>query len=108
MPAWTQGKTVTCDIHGESGPALVCAHIIATLKGSCAGPVGFIEPDWSDSPDMPELAAWCFDCDRELLAAGRWTDAMHAYADVQMICERCFDAARKLNDIGLPPAAALL
>ena len=41
--------------------------------------------------DDPEPAAWCLDCERLLTEEGEWTDRMGEFADLRLICDRCFE-----------------
>jgi hypothetical protein len=41
--------------------------------------------------DDPEPAAWCLDCERTLTDEGEWTDRMGEFANLRLICDRCFE-----------------
>jgi hypothetical protein len=90
-------RIVECGKHGESGPALVCCHLAASLRNGATG-LGFFTPD----PQDAEPQAWCAECDAALTEEGEWNDRSEAVAGVTVICQGCFEDARALNAISQP------
>jgi uncharacterized protein DUF6882 len=84
--------TVDCDRHGSSSPAaFACRHVIdGTDRGFHTGYA-------PETPDDPWPDAWCDRCERLLDSEGRWTDSMTAFADVGLLCIRCYETVRERN-----------
>jgi hypothetical protein len=83
----SEKQVVHCGSHGPRRPAYVCRHVV---RGSG---LGFFTPDEPGD----DLHAWCRACDRVLQACGEWNDESEAYAQIVLICDLCFEAARKRN-----------
>jgi hypothetical protein len=86
-------ETVHCRQHGRHQATFVCRHIAESLRTNEA--VGFFTADDSDNP-RPD--AWCTACEKKVSeTGGEWTEASDAFADVTLICGRCYDRAKALN-----------
>ena len=89
-PAIPNSDVVMCDIHGRSGQAFVCQHLV---RGSG---LGFYQPD-NPADDVARYSAWCGECDQVLRQEGEWNDASEEFANVTLICRGCFEVARTRN-----------
>lgn len=86
------GSRMECRFHGTQKPSFVCHH----LKNGIG--LGFHEPEGEPDPDVPFKNAWCSECDRILLDQDdEWNDVSEGFAQVQVICEGCFEDIRKRN-----------
>ena len=87
---------VYCPQHGKTRPAFVCHHLVNGVSR------GFLTPNLAgiSKHDADELQAWCSDCERVRHGQGEWNDISEGYANITMICEGCFDAARERNEVG--------
>jgi hypothetical protein len=52
------------------------------------------------SPDNPWPDGWCFACNEHLDATGGdWTDDNGDFADIKVVCHRCYERIRATNDV---------
>ena len=87
-------KSVTCAQHGERSVAFVCRHLV---RGSG---LGFFLSDQAQTADeCDERCGWCSQCEQVRQQQGGWTDVSEAFAGVTMICNACFEASRKRNEL---------
>lgn len=87
-------KKVSCCNHGERYPAFVCQHLVKNAK------VGFWEPFDSDPSKTykdDELNAWCDKCDEVLTQEGEWNDKSEEFAQIKLICDKCFFDMKAFN-----------
>lgn len=80
-------ERVHCDIHGERALTIVCHHIVegTALLWRQA------EPPTKDNP-FPD--AWCEKCEVQFINRGGWTDESLAFADLQVLCDGCYQRIR--------------
>ena len=84
---------VYCSEHGQQEETFVCQHIVETLKDK--KPRGFF---WSSSQNIKRPDAWCYDCNTRVKAMdGEWTEDIEKHANIQLLCGKCYDNAKKLN-----------
>jgi hypothetical protein len=76
-----------CGSHGPRRRAYVCRHV---AHGSG---LGFVTPDEPGD----NLHGWCSACERVRRACGGWNDESETHAQIVLICDLCFEAARKRN-----------
>ena len=93
-------RKVHCGQHGACLPAFICRHLISGVK------LGFYGAN-CPNPDAPADGGfeqcqngWCQKCEHERIRCGGWTDESEAFAEVTMICERCFEKFRERNTTG--------
>ena len=80
---------IQCREHGARTCAFVCVHLLTAMQtGTSAGGPWMVEEATADDP---EPVAWCLDCERILSDEGEWTDRMGEFADLKVICDRCFE-----------------
>ena len=82
-------KRVHCEAHGECRATFVCQHLVRG-RG-----LGFCEAD--RKPGSAAGSAWCSECERVRVQQGGWDDISEGFAKVTMICDACFEAARRRN-----------
>jgi hypothetical protein len=80
---------VQCQEHGARTCAFVCGHLLTAMQEGTSSNGPWIVED--ATTDDPEPAAWCLDCERLLAEEGEWTDRMDEFADLRLICDRCFE-----------------
>jgi len=81
-----------CPRHGEQEAASVCRHIAESLDSGKA--VGF---HWSSSSTSRRPDAWCSKCNHLMMTSGEdWTPEVLAVAQVNLLCAKCYDAARSI------------
>jgi len=86
-------ESVHCRQHGQQQATFVCQHIAQSLRTNAGA--GFF---MANDPGNPRPDAWCAACERKVSeTGGEWTEASNAFAQVTMICGRCYDRARMLN-----------
>lgn len=87
--------TVECGKHGSRRPAYVCQHLNTKHR------VGFYEPTPSH-PDViqpdDDLEAWCDECEKVRAAEGEWNDTSEAFANIRLVCDKCFFEMKMLNE----------
>jgi hypothetical protein len=88
-------KYVDCRAHEKQRAAFVCKHLIGSEK------VGFNEAfDTFEGMELGEdddFQAWCNKCENERQKKGEWTDASMAFADIKLVCEKCYFEIKELN-----------
>jgi len=87
---------LTCNIHGERKIAFVCQHLINGVRQ------GFWEPFDSNPAieyESEELNAWCKKCDKILNETGMWNNESEKYANIQLVCDKCFFKLKKENKL---------
>jgi hypothetical protein len=80
-------RVVHCGSHGPRRPAFVCRHL---AQGTG---LGFFVPDGAGG----DLQAWCGECERVRARCGGWDDESEGFAQIMLICDLCFEAARERN-----------
>jgi hypothetical protein len=97
LGAMSDKERVTCGAHGETPATFTCRHIATGL--AC----GFHASE--GEPDDPWPDAWCDLCEEAYQAAGEtWNDESERVASIQLLCSRCYEAARDRN-LRVPPLA---
>jgi hypothetical protein len=86
-------RTVHCKKHGEQQETFVCNHLVNGLD--TASPVGF----WrAEDPGNFRPDAWCTACNEVLREeAGEWNERSESFADLKLLCGKCYYSARELN-----------
>ena len=88
-------KTVQCSEHGSQPETFVCQHIVRGLFEGV--PYGFF---WARDVDTPRPDAWCSACNEMVSrSGGEWTDEAVALASVKILCGRCYDRAKMMNNL---------
>ena len=91
---------VECDTHGRQDPAFVCQHL---AEGGKTDALGFYQAAIDlENREWGDLNAWCAACEEVLEKEGDWNDRSEAFAQVKMICQRCF-AESKAAQLRLDP-----
>lgn len=83
-----ESERVECGRHGARRAAFVCRHVAG------GSGLGFHEGDG------PDLCAWCEECERVRLEHGGWDEESEKVAEIMLICEACFEEARRRNRLG--------
>ncbi len=79
-------QVVQCATHGRRQKAYVCHHV-AWGSGR-----GFYMPD-----EYGRRNGWCEACEQVRRRCGGWTDESESFAQIVLICDLCFEAARDRN-----------
>ena len=86
-------QMIRCDVHGDQPETFLCQHVVTSLFTS--QPVGFW---WADDPGNPHPDAWCTACNEVLKEEnGEWTKRSESFADLKLLCAKCYEKARELN-----------
>jgi hypothetical protein len=85
-----RAKRIHCEVHGPGYVTYVCRHLVQG-RG-----LGFF---CADDPDDERPDAWCGDCDQVLEEEGDWNDRSEGFAQVTVVCSRCYDVLRKRNAV---------
>jgi hypothetical protein len=80
-------RAVHCGSHGLRRPAYVCRHL------AWGSGLGFFAPD--DAGD--DLQGWCEECEQVRTRCGGWGDESEEFAQIMLICDLCYQAARERN-----------
>jgi len=88
-------RYVTCSMHEYGRRAFVCQHLDLDSK------VGF-EEAFETTEDMElmegdDFQAWCNTCELVRQKEGGWNERSEAFADIKLICEKCYFEIKKLN-----------
>jgi len=88
-------KTI-CPEHGEQQTTFVCKHLAGSLNDKKV--VGYFCS--TESPENPRPDAWCIDCEEILQKNnGNWSKEIEDTAGITLLCGKCYDEAKKINDI---------
>ena len=86
---------VECLQHGLQRNAFVCNHIISGEK------VGFEEAfeTWENMglDDDDDLQAWCNACEEVRIEHDGWNDESMKFADIKLVCEKCYFKFKAIN-----------
>jgi hypothetical protein len=80
--------TFLCERHGPARAAFVCHHLVG------GSGLGFWHSDNGPYPD-----AWCDACDAVMMRTGRWTAKAQKFADIRIVCHRCYVNIRRRNRV---------
>lgn len=47
--------------------------------------------------DNDDLQAWCDTCEKVRAEAGEWNEASEAFAEIKLVCEKCYFEMKELN-----------
>ena len=88
-------RYVDCSAHEKQRNAFVCKHLIGKNK------VGFNEAfetfEDMELGDDDDFQAWCDECEVERQKEGEWNEASMAFAEIRLVCERCYFEMKELN-----------
>lgn len=90
-----KNKYVKCEEHEYRRRAFVCKHLNHTTK------VGF-EEAFVTLEDMElleddDFQAWCDECEFLRQKEGEWNDRSMAFAEIKLVCEKCYFEMKELN-----------
>ncbi|HEY3360205.1 MAG TPA: hypothetical protein VGQ83_43540, partial [Polyangia bacterium] len=91
-----RNERVECD-HGDGVATFVCRHLRDGV--ACGYHCGDDDPDdrWPD--------AWCDACEVARVREGGWNDAAEGEADISLVCQHGYEAAKERNARIPPPLA---
>lgn len=84
--------SIVCELHGEQDETFVCIHLAESLESGLK--VGFYYAS------EPRGDAWCGACEEVRLKesdTGDWNESSEAFADITLICGKCYDKVKTLN-----------
>lgn len=88
-------KFVKCSTHEFRRRAFVCQHLNQATK------VGFEEAfetfEDMELLDEDDFQAWCSDCETVRQKEGEWNDKSMAFAQIKVVCEKCYFEMKELN-----------
>ena len=82
---------VDCDKHGRHAATYVCHHLLG------GDGLGFHYGYDPDEPDALYPDAWCGACDAVLEEEGEWNERSEAFADIRLLCAKCYVETRARN-----------
>lgn len=91
-----RGDRVDCPEHGTCPAALVCRHL---TSGSG------LSFNWGIKPGKPDAVcpdAWCDSCSALMQEEGECNERVLAAADMQRVCDRCYEDLRERHWIEKP------
>jgi hypothetical protein len=89
-------RQIDCSVHGKQDKTYVCRHILASLRDRRVRGFWFDTAEEDRRPD-----AWCDECNAHLMAfGGKWTDEAQAACQIAVLCGKCYDDAKMLNESG--------
>jgi len=90
-----KSKYVSCEEHEYRRRAFVCQHLNHTEI------VGFEEAfdtfEEMELEDDDDFMAWCNECEKARQQEGEWNDASMEFADIKLVCEKCYFEMKELN-----------
>lgn len=84
-------QTVDCETHGPTSATYLCQHLVGGEKR------GFNPGYDPDLPDDLWPDAWCDECEKVLESEGEWNDESQKFADIRVLCCRCYEDIRDRN-----------
>ncbi|WP_223786819.1 DUF6882 domain-containing protein [Marinicella meishanensis] len=82
---------IECSRHGKTNVTFLCRHLVEGEK------LGFNLAYDPENPDDLCPDAWCDECDKVLDAEGGWTGKFEKFADIKVLCSRCYEDVRDRN-----------
>jgi hypothetical protein len=87
-----KNRYVECGNHEYRRRAFVCRHLNSETK------TGFQEAvETYEDMDLDDLQAWCDECEIERQKDGEWNDASMAFAQIKLVCEKCYFEMKEAN-----------
>ncbi len=88
-------RYVQCTEHEFRRRAFVCKHLNKVVA------TGFEESfqthENTELHDDDDLQAWCSECEQERLKEGEWNDKSMEFAQIKLICEKCYFEMKEFN-----------
>ena len=88
-------KYLECGDHDYQRTAFVCQHLNNKSR------VGFKEAfetfEGMELGEDDNFQAWCDTCEIERQKEGEWNDKSMAFADIKLVCEKCYFEMKELN-----------
>jgi len=84
-------KKIECDTHGTTDATFICNHL---LQGEQRGFNLGIDPE---NPDDLCPDAWCDECEKVLDDEGEWNEKSEKFADIKLLCSKCYEETRERN-----------
>lgn len=88
-------KYIECRAHDKQRTAFVCKHLLLASK------VGFNEAfetsEGMELSDDDDFQGWCDECEVIRQKEGEWNDASMAFAEIKLVCERCYFEIKEQN-----------
>jgi len=88
-------RYIECQAHEKQRSAFVCKHLIGKNK------VGFNEAfetfENMELGEEDDFQAWCDDCETERLKEGEWNETSMKFAEIKLVCEKCYFEIKELN-----------
>jgi hypothetical protein len=90
-----KSKYIECSAHEYGRIAFVCKHLNNKTK------VGFEEAfetyEDMELSDEDDFQAWCTECETVRQQEGEWNDTSMAFAEIRVVCEKCYFDMKELN-----------
>ena len=82
---------IECDTHGTTDATFLCRHLLEGEK------LGFNIGYDPENPDDLCPDAWCDECEKVLDHEGEWNDKSEKFADIRLLCSKCYEDTRERN-----------
>lgn len=85
--------TIDCEQHGKQDETFVCSHLAESLQSGDRAGFCFASEPRGD--------AWCDVCEEVRLkeggTSGDWNEKSEAFAEITLICGKCYDKVKAQN-----------
>lgn len=90
-----ESELIECNVHGKIRRAFICQHLNKKYK------TGFEEAFETyrgmELEEDDDFQAWCAECEKERIKTDGWTDESMEFAQIKLVCERCYFEIKQLN-----------
>lgn len=90
-----ESELIECTTHGKIRKAFICQHLNRENK------TGFEEAFETyrgmELEEDDDFQAWCTECEKERLKTRGWNDVSMEFADIKLVCERCYFEIKEFN-----------
>lgn len=90
-----ESELIECGIHGKLRKAFICQHLNTESKSGFEEAFETYRGMELDEED--DFQAWCSQCEKERLKTDGWNEESMEYAQIKLVCERCYFEIKELN-----------
>jgi hypothetical protein len=90
-----ESELIECNVHGKIRKAFICQHLNTENKAGFEEAFETYRGMKLDEDD--DLQAWCSECEKVRLKTDGWNDESMKFANIKLVCERCYFDVKELN-----------
>lgn len=91
----SESELIECSIHGKIRKAFICQHL--NTKNKTGFEEAFETYRGMKLDEDDDFQAWCTECEKVRLKTDGWNDESMKFANIKLVCERCYFEVKELN-----------